>query len=112
MPKRSRCKLLLDEMLPKRQLVPRVNHYHNVRHVAHDYRLSGITDVEVVKLAKKEKRIVVTNNTRHFRKLGLKFAVEIIGVDQGMGLEEIDKKLLAKLRSWKQKKGIKYTKID
>lgn len=112
MPKRKRFKLLLDEMLPKRQMLPRVNHFHDLRHVVHDYGVGGATDIEVAKLAIGEERIIVTNNTSHFRRLVNKFRVEIIGVDQSMGLDDIDKKLMAKLQKRKQKKGLKYTKLD
>lgn len=100
MPKRKRFKVLLDEMLPRRIKLPRTNHYHDLKHIVHDLHLSGITDQELVFVAKKSKRIVITNNVKHFKNLCQKEEVSLVGVDQRIPPDKLDKKLLSLLAKW------------
>jgi hypothetical protein len=109
-PKQTRYRLLLDEMLPAREKFPELNKFHNVRHIVHDFHKSGLTDDLVVSLAKKEKRIVVTKNSRHFLSLCMKHGVGLIGLTEEMPYEEIDKTITAKLRDLKITK--EYIKIS
>ncbi len=40
-PRQKRYKILLDEMLPRRQKLPGLNHLHNVKHILHDLTRSA-----------------------------------------------------------------------
>lgn len=95
-----RYKLLLDEMLPRRTKYPLLNCFHDVRHIVHDYKKSGSSDDEVLKLAVKDDRILVTKNIKHFRPMGEKFNVDVIGVAETIPPEELDKAIMAKLKKW------------
>lgn len=99
-PRNRRYKLLLDEMLPRRTKYPLLNCFHNVKHIVHDYKRSGSSDDEVLKLAVKDDRILVTKNIKHFRPMGEKFNVDVIGVTETIPPEELDKSVMAKLRRW------------
>ena len=105
-------KLLLDEMLPRREKYPQLNNYHNIRHTVHDFKKEGSLDEEVVKLAKKTDRIVLTKNIRDFRKLGKKYKVDIFGVSETLPPEKLDKQIMAVLRKRKfRKMNGRFTKI-
>lgn len=99
-PRNRRYKLLLDEMLPRRTKYPLLNCFHDVRHIVHDYKKSGSSDIEVLKLSAKEGRILVTKNIKHFRPVGTEHGVDIIGVTETIPPEELDKSIMAKLRKW------------
>jgi len=102
MPRRQvRFKILLDEMLPAREKFPELNNYHNVRHIVHDFGKSGLTDDKVIALAKKEGRIIVTKNIRHFRTTCRAGGVGLIGVSEDMPIELTDREIMAKLRKRK-----------
>ncbi|MEU9573736.1 DUF5615 family PIN-like protein [Streptomyces massasporeus] len=62
-------KLLLDENMPPRSLLPLTNERFDVKHVNLDLHQGGIDDLAVYRLAAREKRIVVSQNWRHFVKL-------------------------------------------
>ena len=100
MPKRKRFKLLLDEMLPRRENFPVLNNYHNVRHIVHDLKQSGISDIDVIKIAKSQNRILVTKNIKHFREDCERFNVSLIGIAETMQPEDLDKKLVAILKKY------------
>jgi hypothetical protein len=100
MPKRKRFKLLLDEMLPRRIKLPRTNHYHDLKHMVHDLHKAGMTDLALVTMAKQEDRIIVTNNVKHFKKICQQAKVSLIGVNQTMLPDQMDKKLLSLLSKW------------
>lgn len=99
-PRNRRYKLLLDEMLPRRSKYPLLNCFHNVRHIVHDHKLAGSSDEEVLKLAAKEGRILITKNIKHFRPIGIDHGVDIIGVTETIPPEELDKAIMAKLKKW------------
>ncbi len=107
-----RYKLLLDEMLPRRTKYPLLNSFHDLKHIVHDYKKSGSSDDGVLKLAAKDDRILVTKNIKHFRPLGEKFGVDVIGVMETIPPEELDKSIMAKLRRWgKTKMSGRFTTI-
>ncbi len=110
--RQKRYRLLLDEMLPRRNKFPQINNYHDVRHLVHDLRKGGSSDRQVVITAKKHNRIVVTKNIKDFRKLGKTYCVDIIGVTETTQPEKLDNLIMAKLRKKKQKRmsGL-FTKI-
>ena len=92
-----RYKLLLDEMLPRRDKFPLTNNFFNLRHIVHDYKRSGISDRAIVKLAKKENRIIITKNIKDFHKLNQGEQVDLIGISDNKPLEHIDLAIVAYL---------------
>jgi predicted nuclease of predicted toxin-antitoxin system len=96
--RQKRYKLLLDEMLPRKDKYPLLNNYHNVRHIVHDLKKEGITDLELIRLASRTGRIVITKNIKHLKELGLKYQVDIIGVTEILPPERMDNKIVAILR--------------
>lgn len=91
-------KLLLDENFPVRSSFPTLNKRFDVKHIAIDLHLVGLSDSEVYKLARKENRLLITFNTKDFVKLVKKDKdTGVIGVSANLPLEQIDKKLTALL---------------
>lgn len=113
-PRFYRYNLLLDEGLYPRKSLSRVNSRHNVKHIKHDLNSAGIKDKEVYKIAIEQKRIIVTYNTRHFKKLAtLNENTGVIGVGQGITPEQLDVKLNSLLsRSLKKSFYGKYTPLS
>lgn len=93
--------MLLDEMFPDRESFPSLNKHHNLRHVAIDFKLNGSPDEDVVQIAKKEVRILVSKNVKHMIILCQKASVPLICITEKMTNEEIDNKIMAKLKTWK-----------
>jgi len=85
-------------MLPKRSRFPLLNNHHNLKHIVHDFKKSGIKDVEVVLFAKQEKMIIISKNFRHFRSLCLSHKVDLISITDKVPFEFIDKQVNAYLR--------------
>jgi len=110
--RQKRCRLLLDEMLPRRDKYPLLNNYHDVRHIVHDLKKEGISDLELIKLASKTGRIVITKNIKHLKELGLRYQVDIIGVTEILPPERMDSKIVAilKRRTSKNMTG-RFTKV-
>jgi hypothetical protein len=91
-------KLLLDENMPLRSDFPTLNSKFDVKHLAADLRQSGLADSDVYQLAVDHKRILVTYNSKHFRKLaGSKDDAGIIGVSASLPSVQVDTKLTALL---------------
>ncbi len=91
-------KLLLDEGFHLKQRLPNVNSRFDLKHVAADYHLTSLPDSEVHELAKKEHRLVLTYNIKHFKELAARSSESgIIGVSPNLPLDQIDKKLTALL---------------
>ncbi len=103
MPRKRRCRVLLDEMMPRRGKFPLANDRHDLKHVVHDLGKPGIKDIEVVRLAKKEKRIIVTENIKDYADLCKLNGIDLIGVTASMSPEILDRQILAKLN--KRKSG-------
>ena len=99
-------------MLPRREKYPVLNHLHNVKHIVHNYHQSGITDIDLLKLARRDNRIVITKNIKHFQVNCRQHQVDVIGITEIIPPEELDKSLLAILRRWGKTKMIgRFTKI-
>lgn len=91
-------KLVLDENLPTRENFPLLNNRFDLKHIAADYKQSGLLDFKVYKLAQKEERLLVTYNIKDFRGLTTKSnTTGIIGVSPNLTFEQIDKKLTSLL---------------
>ena len=111
-PRPKRFKILLDEMFPRRIKYPALNRHHDVKHIVHDYQKGGITDVRLLELARKDNRIVITKNIKDFQFQCQPYRVDVIGVTETIPPEELDKSIMAKLRSWgKPKMSGRFTKI-
>jgi len=110
-PKVAKFRLLLDEMFPARNKFPELNKYHNLRHIAHDFKMNGATDEKVVKLAAKENRSLISKNGKHMINLCQELGVKLIITSETMSDEEIDSKIMASLRKTKTEyKNIKIAK--
>jgi predicted nuclease of predicted toxin-antitoxin system len=91
-------KLLLDENMPRRVDFPTLNSKFDVKHIATDLGHGGLADPEVYQLAVDHKRILVTYNSKHFRKLaGSRNDAGIIGVSASLASSQVDTKLTALL---------------
>lgn len=98
MPQFRKYKLLLDEGLPPRVKLPRVNSRHNLRHIKNDFDLGGISDPKVYQKAATEKRLLITFNVKDFKDMaGKNKSSGVIGVSQKLPTDQIDKKLNALL---------------
>ena len=100
-PKQNRFRLLLDEMLPPRSKFPNLNKYHDLKHVVRDFHLEGISDDKVVKFAKKERRVLISKNSRHMIDLGRINKIKLICITETMDWEEIDSVIMSALRNMK-----------
>lgn len=61
--------MLLDEMLSHRIASDLRDRGHDVESVNGNRRLEALSDMEVLDLARRDRRAVVTNNVRDFRRL-------------------------------------------
>src|SRR5579862_3855408 len=87
-------KLLLDENMPNRIKLPRLNGIFDLEHIRDDLKKAGIKDSEVYELAKKTKRVLITFNGDDFKKLVQKSdSSGVISVPATMPEDQIDKKL-------------------
>lgn len=104
MQKPQRYKLLLDENISPRTRFPILNSRHDIKHLVHDLKKSGISDLEVYILAKKTKRLIVTFNKKHFEKVGGKNKdTGVIAVSTNVSDEQIDKKITSLLSRKKKR---------
>jgi hypothetical protein len=107
-------KVLLDEGFPPRIYFPRVNQRFDVKHIKHDLGKIGLPDEEVYALAAANKRLIVTYNARHFRRVAPNSTdTGVIGVSALMPYAHIDNKLTALLtKSGKTALYGKYTALS
>lgn len=92
-------KLLFDEGLSSPQKYPTLNSYHNVKHIAHDYHLSGISDKRVYAVASRESRLMVVFNRKDFRLLIEETTPSVISISPNLTNKETDLKICKALRS-------------
>jgi hypothetical protein len=91
-------KLLLDENMPHRSEFPILNSKFDIKHIEDDFGKGGLSDPDVYQLAVDQKRILVTFNSKHFRKrAGSKDDVGVIGVSANLPSSQTDTKLTALL---------------
>ena len=89
-------KILLDENMPNRTKLARLNGIFNVAHVRDDLKKAGVKDSEVYELAKNSKRILVTFNGNDFKRFVQETDdIGVISVPATMPVDQIDKKLTA-----------------
>lgn len=106
-------KLLLDENFPIRTYFPTLNRRFSVKHIGKDLNLTGLSDLQVYTLARKEKRIIVTRNIKDFETLAkTSNDTGVIGVSPNLTFKQVDKKLTALLnRSTESSLFGKITKV-
>lgn len=98
MPHFHKFKLLLDEGLPPRNRLPRVNARYDIKHIRDDLKFVGLPDEKVYKHAVKLKRLLVVFNVKDYKELAEQNKeTGIIGISQNLPFEQIDKKLNALL---------------
>ena len=113
-PKFHKHRLLLDEGLYPRKLLSRTNNRHNVRHIKHDLHREGISDKDVYAIAVAQNRIVITYNSRDFKKLVKQSnKAGVIGVTQRLIPDNLDKRLNSMLSKSPEKTFYgKYTSLS
>ena len=90
-------KLLLDEHLPPRQLLPRLNEHFEVKHIKHDLNHGGMPDPLIHELAVEQGRVILTTNVKDFRPLLREDSPGVIGIPQAWSPTQVDTKLTALL---------------
>lgn len=93
-------------MLPKRDRFPILNKLHNLRHIVHDLKGSGLKDPEVVLIAKNQGRILISKNDKHMVELCKIGSVRLICITESMPDEEVDKKVASELAKWTVRKTV------
>ena len=107
-------KLLLDEGFPPRSYFPQLNQRFDVKHVKDDLRKIGLPDTEVYEIAIKLRRLIVTYNTKDFRRMVHKSQdTGVIGVGVLVPYHHVDKKLTSLLTNSGEKALVgKYTSLS
>jgi predicted nuclease of predicted toxin-antitoxin system len=90
-------KLLLDEHLPPRQFLSRLNAHFDVKHIKHDLHRGGMDDQPIHELAVEQGRIILTSNVKDFRPLLRENSPGIIGIPETWSTARLDTKLTALL---------------
>jgi hypothetical protein len=90
-------KLLLDEHLPPRQFLPRLNAHFDVKHIKHDLHHGGMDDPPIHELAVTQGRLILTRNVKHFRPLVREDTPGVIGVPETWPRDQLDTKLTSVL---------------
>jgi hypothetical protein len=90
-------KVLLDEHLPPRQFLPRLNAHFDVKHIKHDLHHGGMDDGLIYELAVAQGRIILTINVKDFRALLRDDSPGVIGIPETWSASRIDTKLTALL---------------
>ena len=88
-------KFLLDEGLPPRKKLLHVNSRSsfNVRHITHDYKKSGLTDQQILKIAEKDGRILVVLDGDFNKKRQIQKKTAILKMTGGLTISKIDEVL-------------------
>ena len=107
-------KLLFDENMPDRKTFPRLNELFDVKHIRDDLNSGGLPDQQVYDLARKQKRLLVTYNIKHFKDLATRSQESgVIGIPPHLRLHQVDTKLSVLLISRSEKALLgKYTALS
>jgi predicted nuclease of predicted toxin-antitoxin system len=96
-------KLLIDENMYPRQKFPRLNEHFDVKHIVHDLNRDGASDMAVYELAVSQRRIILTQNKKHFQKLvGTKQDAGCIAIPPHWTSIQIDTRLTSILMQYGQ----------
>ncbi len=90
-------KLLLDEHLPPRQFLSRLNQHFDVKHIKHDLHHGGMDDASMHELAITQGRIMLTINVKDFRPLLRENSPGVIGIPETWSADRLDTQLTALL---------------
>jgi len=90
-------KVLLDEHMPPRQFLPRLNAHFDVKHITHDLHHGGMDDELIHELAVAQGRIILTINVKDFRPLLREDSPGVIGIPETWSTSRLDTKLTALL---------------
>jgi hypothetical protein len=90
-------KLLLDEHLPPRQALSRLNARFDVKHIKHDLHHGGMDDQPIYELARSQGRLILTSNVKDFRPLLREDSPGVIGIPETWSVSRLDTKLPALL---------------
>ena len=90
-------RVLLDEHLPPRQFLPRLNARFDVKHIKHDLHHGGMDDRLIHELAVAQGRIILTINVKDFRPLLREDSPGVIGIPENWSASRLDTKLTALL---------------
>jgi hypothetical protein len=93
-------KLLLDEHLPPRQFLSRLNERFDVKHIKHDLHHGGMDDALIHALAVKQGRVILTINVKDFRPLLSPDSPGVIGIPETWSADRLDTKLTALLTKY------------
>ncbi len=77
-----------------------MNDRANCRHV-HDYHLGGATDQAVYATAIREKRMMITFNTRDYARLVTPTTPSVVALSMQLSTKQIDRKVTALIRRLK-----------
>lgn len=91
MPQYKRYKLLLDEMMPRRENFPQLNNLHDLKHIVHDLKKSGLKDYKIIEVARKTGSKKLCNENK----------LDLIGVVELASFEELDHRIVAYLKKRK-----------
>jgi len=94
-------KLLLDEGLSLAKSYPKLNNFHNLKHIVHDLKKSGIKDEPLYDLATRENRILIVFNIKDFRKIVKRNGISVINLSSNLSNKEADLKILKALKEMK-----------
>lgn len=85
-------------------MFPRLNELFDVKHIRDDLNSGGLPDPQVYQVAIKQKRLLVTYNSKDFKALASESQeTGIIGISPHLPLHQIDTKLTALLIRSNQK---------
>lgn len=104
----TKYKLLLDEGLSLAKIYPKLNNFHNLKHIVHDLNKSGIKDKPLYDLATKENRILIVFNIKDFRKIIRRDGISVIDLSANLSNKEAELKILKTLREMKHDQGKGY----
>lgn len=90
-------RVLLDEHLPLRQFLSRLNERFDVKHIKHDLHHGGMDDALIHELAVEQGRIILTSNVKDFRPLLTPDSPGVIGIPETWSADRLDTKLTALL---------------
>lgn len=95
-------KILLDEGLPPKSFLLKLNRIFDVKHIRDDLKKAGASDSIVYGIARDQQRVVITYNVKDFKPLIKKGYPSVIGVSAHLSPTQIDIKLTALLRKLSQ----------
>ncbi len=94
----TKYKLLLDEGLSLAKSYPKLNNFHNLKHIVHDLKKSGVKDEPLYDLATKDGRILIVFNIKDFKKIIKRNCISVIDLSSNLSNKEADLKILKALK--------------